>query len=227
MEASHQPDPPEAPNPPELRAPTGGPPDAPGTAPVKLFVATLLLVAAAVAAKVAIEHLAPEGTASASDSIPRAKVAGTVDAVTFTGPGLRAAFLSEVVATRAGAPLSTADLAGDRIRIVDALVARGHLDAHAGEAVVAASDAGTFVDFPVTVGPTYVIRDVRVAGRAVAGIAAVPTVRPGDPAASTRIEASAALLRTWLADHQERGTVSWTLTPDPLTQQADVVFTVR
>jgi outer membrane protein assembly factor BamA len=199
---------------------------------VKLAVAILLLAAALVTAKVAVEHVAPERMASASDSLTRAKAAaGTVETVRFTGPGLRASFLAEAVATRAGTAVSRADLEADRLRIVDALVARGHLDAAASEAVVQWSDSGSaYVDFPVETGAIYQIRSVRLEGKLAArtpALAEVPTLAAGDIAASDRIEASAALLRGYLADHHLRGRVTWQLEVEHVGKQADVVFTIR
>ena len=115
---------------------------------MKLFVATLLLVSAAIAAKIVVERVAPEKVASASDGVSRAKVAaGTVETVQFSGPGLRAPYLAGVVGTQAGVALSQPALQADRIRIVDALVARGHLDATAAEARVQWNAAGAaYVD---------------------------------------------------------------------------------
>jgi outer membrane protein assembly factor BamA len=199
---------------------------------VKLSVAILLLVAAVIVAKVAVDRVAPEGMASASDGLIRAKTtAGMVETVRFTGPGLRAAFLSDAVATHAGHALSRVDLEADRLRIVDALIARGHLDATASEAVVQYTEGGSaYVDFPVETGPIYQIRSVRVEGKRgthAAALATVPTIGAGDAAASDRIEASAALLRAYLADHGWPGRVTWHLDVEHVGKQADVIFTIR
>jgi outer membrane protein assembly factor BamA len=199
---------------------------------VKLLVATLLLVAAVVVAKVAIEHLAPERPASASNGDTRAKAAaGTVEAVRFTGPGLRALSLSDLVATREGAPLSADVLASDRERVVAALTARGHLEASADEPIVEWTSTGAArVSFPVEVGRLYVFGTIRVEGKLIAKhprLAELPTITAGEVVAADRVDASAELLRAYLAQHDLRGTVSVTVEPDPVDAQADVVFTIR
>jgi len=197
---------------------------------VKLFVATLLLVSAAIAAKIVVERVAPEKVASASDSVSRAKVAaGTVETVQFSGPGLRAPYLAAVVGTQAGVALSQPALQADRIRIVDALVARGHLDASAGEPRVQWTATGAaLVDFPVEAGAVYVVRTVAVSGGPAAlDLASVPTLVSGDLADANRIEQSAALLRGWCKDHGVSAKVTWTIAPDPISKQVDVTFTLK
>jgi hypothetical protein len=200
---------------------------------VRLVVATVLLVAMAVAAKIAIERVAPEEVASASTRVTspgRAKPeAGTVQSVRFTGPGLRAAFLSEVVATREGQPFDEAALASDRQRIVDALIARGHLDAAVGAPQVEWSDGAAWIDFPVEPGTLHVVRSVRVVGkqlRAHPGLADVPTLVAGNDAVAERIEASARLLRDWLAQRNLRATVTVTIDVEKYGKQIDVTYRV-
>jgi outer membrane protein assembly factor BamA len=201
---------------------------------VKLVVAALLLVAMALGAKLAIEHVAPEETASASTRVTtpsRAKIeAGTVQSVRFTGPGLRAAFLSDVIATREGAAFRASALEDDRVRILDAMLARGFLDATVGAAKVEWTDSGgAWVEFPVDAGSLYVVRDVRVEGKALRrhpALADVPTLEPGHPAIGDRIEASAGLLRAWLTQRDLTGTVTVHIETDGLGKQIDVVYTV-
>lgn len=201
---------------------------------MKLVVATVLVAGAVVSAKVAVERVAPESVASASTSItPLAAarpVAGTVQSVRFSGPGLRAAFLTDVVATHEGAPLRPEELERDRARIVAALVARGHLDARVGEVRIDwTGDQAAWVDFPIEAGPVYVVRKVEVLGKQVRrhpALAAVPTIAPGTPAIGDHIDASADLLRGWLRQRRIRAKVSVAITTEPYGKQLDVVFRV-
>jgi outer membrane protein assembly factor BamA len=202
---------------------------------VKLVVATLLLLAMALGAKVAIERIAPEEAASASTRVTtpsRAKTeAGTVQSVRFTGPGLRAAFLSDLVATREGETFRESSLESDRIRILDAMLARGYLDATIGVPQVEWSDDGAaWVDFPVDAGSLYVVRNVAVEGKQVGrhpALADVPTLETGNPAIGERIEASAQQLRDWLAQRSVKATVTVKVELEKLSKQIDVVYVVN
>ena len=202
---------------------------------MKLVVATLLLVTMALGAKFAIERIAPEEAASASTRVTtpsRAKTeAGTVQSVRFTGPGLRAAFLSDVVATREGETFRQSSLEDDRIRILDAMLARGYLDATVGAPVVEWSDEGTaWVDFPVDAGSLYVVRSVAVEGKQLArhpALAEVPTLETDNPAVGQRIEASAELIREWLAQRRVKGTVTVKVELEKLSKQIDVAYIVE
>jgi outer membrane protein assembly factor BamA len=202
---------------------------------VKLVVATLLLVAMALGAKVAIERIAPEEVASASTRVTtpsRAKTeAGTVQSVRFTGPGLRAAFLSDVVATRPGEPLRESSLESDRLHILDAMLARGYLDASVGVPQVEWSDGGAaWVDFPVDAGSLYVVRSVAVEGKQLRrhpALAEVPTLVAGNPAIDERIEASAGLLRDWLAQRGVKAIVTVEVALEKFSKQIDVVYVVN
>lgn len=218
---------------------------------MKLVVAALLLASALVAAKVVVEHVAPEGQASASTTseaglggvrgrnvvgpdLQGAAEAGEpiVASIRFTGPGLRAAFLADVIVSRTGAPLDRDALAADRGRVLDELVARGHLDATVGEPVVRTSTRGdhvAWVELPVDAGPRYTIRRVEVTGRVAAAnpeLAHVVTLRPGDHASGARIEAGAALLRDWATQRKVRGTVTHTVELDRFAKQVDVRFSI-
>lgn len=200
---------------------------------VKLVVATVLLAGAAVSAWIAVERVAPESVASASTSLTSSRArpaAGTVESVRFSGPGLRAAFLADVVATREGAPLREDELVRDRARILEALVARGHLDAKVGAPTVDwTGDRVAWVDFPVDAGPVYVVRRVEVVGKQVRhhpALAAVPTVTPGAPAIGEHIDASVDLLRDWLRQRRIRGNVTVDVTPEPYGKQLDVTFRI-
>lgn len=202
---------------------------------VKLVVAILLLVTVALGAKVAANKLAPEGVASAATSLTqpgRAKTeAGSVRSVRFSGPGLRASYLPEVVGTREGEPLDAAELHSDRLRIVAALVARGHLDAAAGEPNVQwSSDGGAHVEFPVVAGPAYVVRSVRVEGKQLRrqrALATVPTLDAGQQVNPERIDANVTLIRDWLGHRGVRAEVTARLEVDRFTAQVDVVFTAN
>lgn len=202
---------------------------------MKLVVATLLLVTMALGAKFAIERIAPEGAASASTRVTtpsRAKTeAGTVQSVRFTGPGLRAAFLSDVVATREGEAFRASSLEDDRLRILDAMLARGYLDATVGTPVVEWSDDGAaWVDFPVDAGSLYVVRDVAVEGKQLRrhpALAEVPTLEAGNPAQGERIEASAERLREWLAQRRIKATVTVKVELEKFSKQIDVAYVVN
>jgi hypothetical protein len=203
---------------------------------VKLVVAALLLAGLALLARFAVEHVAPEPAASASASVTEtrragdAPRAGTVEAVRFSGPGLRAAFLRDVVVTREGAPFRADQLESDRLRVFDALVARGHLDAKVGEPRVTWHDQAAWVDFPCEPGPVYVVRAVRVEGRGAKrhpGVANVPTLRSGDVAASEDIEASADLLRAWLEARDLRARVTVATDVEPYGKQVDIRYVVQ
>jgi outer membrane protein assembly factor BamA len=202
---------------------------------VKLVVATLLLVAMALGAKLAIERIAPEESASASTRVTtpsRAKAeAGTVQSVRFSGPGLRAAFLSDVVATREGETFRPSSLEDDRIRILDAMLARGYLDATVGTPHVEWSASGAaWVDFPVDAGSLYVVRDVKVEGKQLRrhpALAEVPTLVTGNPALGDRIEASAQLLRDWLAQRGIKAKVTVTTALEKFSKQVDVAYIVE
>lgn len=198
---------------------------------VKLVVATLLLAAAAVTAKVAIEHVAPERVASAStEPTDRWAEAGdAIRSIRFDAPGLRAAALSEVIETRVGGPLDRARLDADRVRLRDWLVARGHLDAQVEAPATRRTDSGSFVDFAIEAGPVYVVRDVRFEGKRadVAGLAAVPTVIAGHDVAAERLDGNVDLLRDWLAHRGITAKVSFRLNVDRFTKQVDVVFRVN
>src|SRR5688500_13010107 len=108
----------------------------------------------ALGAKFAIERIAPEEAASASTRVTtpsRAKPeAGTAQSGRVTGPGLRAAFRSRVVATREGETCRRSSREDARIRIPAAMLARGCLDATVGTPQVEWSACGAaWVDFPV------------------------------------------------------------------------------
>lgn len=197
---------------------------------VKLVVATLLLAAAAVTAKVAVEHLAPERVASASTQ-PTDRWAAAGDAIRsirFDAPGLRAAALSDVIETRLGGPIDRARLDADRVRLRDWLVARGHLDAAVEAPATRLTDSGTFIDFVIDAGPVFVVRDVRFEGKraGVAGLASVPTVIAGHDVAAERLDRNVELLRDWFAHRGTQARVSVRLDVDRFSKQADVVFRV-
>jgi hypothetical protein len=203
---------------------------------VKLVVAALLLAGLALLARIAVEHVAPEPAASASASLTEtrragdAPRAGTVEAVRFSGPGLRAAFLRDAVVTREGAPFRADQLESDRLRVLDALIARGHLDAKVAEPRVTWHDEAAWVDFPVEPGPVYVVRAVRVEGRGAKrhpAVAEVPTLRSGDVAASDDIEASADLLRAWLEARNLRAQVTIATDVEPYGKQVDIRYVVQ
>jgi len=201
---------------------------------VKLVVATVLLAAMALGAKVAIERVAPEEVASASTRIttPRRAEAevGMVQSVRFTGPGLRAAFLHDVVATREGEPLRPGLVESDRLHILDAMLARGHLDAKVGVPHVSWAEDGTaHVDFPVEAGSVYVVRSVRVDGKLLRrhrGLADVPILEAGDDAVDERIEASAQLLRDWLEQRRLRARVTVKIEVERYGKLIDVVYRI-
>ena len=203
---------------------------------VKLVVATLLLAGLALAAKIAVERVAPEPMASASAGLTEtrragdAPKAGTVEAVRFSGPGLRAAFLSDVVTTREGSPLRENLLESDRQRVLEALIARGHLDAKVAAPRVSWHQGAAWVEFPVDAGPVYVVRAVTVEGKATKrhpGVADVPTLRIGDDADADAIEASADLLRDWLAARSVRAKVTVATDVEPYGKQVDIRYVVQ
>lgn len=197
---------------------------------MKLVVATLLLAAAAIVAKVAVERLAPERVASASTrpTDGRAEAVGQIRSIRFDAPGLRAAALSGVMTSREGAMLDAALLGADRGRLEQWLVARGHLDASVAEPSVRVADGAVFVDIDVDAGPVFVVRAVRIEGKRadLAGLSAVPTLTAGHELLAERLDSNVALLRDWLAHRQVKASVSARLEVDRFTKQVDVVFTV-
>jgi len=204
---------------------------------VKLVVAAVLLIGATVAAKVGVDRLAPEPAASAGASLtntdparPNPTKAGTVEAVRFTGPDVRAPYLADVIVTREGTPFRAQEIEDDRLRIVDALIARGHYDAKVGPASVTWTDGGAWVEFPIDAGSVYVIRSVRVDGAATRknpGLAQVPTVQAGDDARAEDVEGSADLLRDWLAARHIRATVKLVTQLEPYGKQVDLRYVVE
>ncbi len=200
---------------------------------VKLFVAAVLIASLAVGAKLAVERIAPEKVASASnsDTAGGAKAAtGLVQSIRVTGSGLRATALLPLLETREGAPLHDGVLDADRLRLVRALAADGYLDAGVEEPKIRALASGITVELPVVAGPRYVIRDVRLEGRQVRrhpDLTAVPTLHAGNDALAERIDGNVALLRTWLADRGTTASVGVDLDIDRYTQQVDVVFTIN
>jgi len=200
---------------------------------VKLFVATLLLAALALGAKLAVERLAPERVASAADGdTGGAKAASdVVQSVRITGSGLRATSLDELIETRAGEPLDHKTLDADRLRIVRALAADGYLDAGVEEPRLRASDGGLAIELPVVTGSRYLVREVRVDGKLLRrhpDLGGVPTLRSGQDAVSERIDGNVELLRDWLADRgSKKAGVGVRLEIDRRTQVVDVVFTAN
>ncbi len=197
---------------------------------MKLVVATLLLAAAALVAKVAVEHLAPERVASASTQVTdgRAEVAGQIRSIRFDAPGLRAAALLPVIDSREGDTLDPALLGADRARLEQWLVARGHLDAQVGEPRVRLAATGAHIDIQVTAGPVFVIREVRIEGKraGLAGLRSVPTITAGHEVVADRVDGNVTLLRDWLAHRKVKANVRARLEVDRFTKQVDVVFTV-
>jgi len=204
---------------------------------VKLVVAAVMLAVLVLVARIVVERVAPEPSASASAGITaprRAEAAapkpGTVEALRFSGPGLRAAFLTDVIATREGQPFRADALDSDRQRLLEALVARGHLDAKVGAAHVSWHRGAAIVEFPVDAGPVFVVRSVRVEGRTArshTGLAQVPTLQIGDAATADDIEASADLLRAWLEARDLRAKVSVATNVEPYGKQVDVRYFVQ
>jgi hemolysin activation/secretion protein len=204
---------------------------------VKLVVAALLLVVAVVIAKVAIERLAPEVTASASTNATRVKT-GPVDptapirieAVRLSGPGLRASAFEPLFADRIGETVAPVALEAERAEVTAALVARGHLDAVVGPPEVERAGDAAIVELAVDAGPVYHVRSVRVEGARAkkhAVLAGIPVVRAGAEAIAEDLEASAALIRAYLTERKARGAVSYRLELDRPTKRVDVVYLVE
>jgi len=197
---------------------------------VRLFVAALLLVAIGVAAKIAFEHVAPEGLASASGGLARAETEApdTIASVKLVGPGLRAFPLAGAVTTPAGDKLSEADLAADGAAVVSALHASGHLDAAVGSHAITRTAAGADIELPVDPGAIYTVRNVRWTGRrARANLAKLPVIATGDALDTAHLSSTATLVEGWLAQRKVHATVTWDVTVDRAAKLADVTFTVE
>lgn len=189
---------------------------------MKLAVATLLLAALAVSAKLAVQHLAPERVASASVSLTADEVGvQTVQSIRISG--LHATSFADLQ-TRAGSPLDRAALDADRLAIVRSLAAEGYLDAGVEEPRIRAVAGGLAIELPVVTGARYVVRDVRVEGKQARRLADVPTLLAGQDAIAARIDGNVSLLRTFLADRGIRAGVGVHLEVDRAMQVVDVIF---
>lgn len=201
---------------------------------MKLIVATLLLAALALGAKLAVGHLAPEKVASASVRFTADEVGAAPDAIPWvrsvriTGDdGLRPTSIASELETRADAPLDRRALDADRLRVVRALSADGYLDASVDTPRVRSTADGVTVELPVVTGTRYQVRAVRLEGRQLvrhAELAAVPTLRAGEDAIGERIDGNVALLRGWLADRGVAASVGVRVDVDRYTQVVDVTF---
>lgn len=199
---------------------------------MRLFVAIFLLAAIGLAAKIAVERLAPEGLASASDHLMRAETTGPatdlVDTVQLLGPGLRATSLDEVIGTRAGTHLSEAQLAFDRTTIFTTLLDRGHLDAAVGAATITWSRAGADVELPVDAGAVYTVHSVTWTGAKMRpAIAELPVIAAGEPVERARLADTASLVEGWLAQRHTHAHVTWSLAIDRDAKLVDVTFAVK
>jgi outer membrane protein assembly factor BamA len=193
---------------------------------IGVLVASLLLVAAAIAAR---GRLLGEVEAAESALASHAPVdPTTVASVRIAGQNLPVAALDRALSTRSGNRLTEEDLARDRASLLATLEARGHLGA-AVTGVRVTWSGGAHVVFDVTSAGVYSVDEVRVVGAPPAiarELAAVPTLLRGQPWHPERAADNVSLLRDWMAHRGIRAEVTARRSVDHLSHTVDVTFEV-
>jgi outer membrane protein assembly factor BamA len=164
----------------------------------------------------------------ASPESSAAPATRTVASLRLDGPSLPNMTLQEALTTRVGGPLRDVDLAADRVRIADILLERGHLGATVSPADVRWGGRGAHVTYRIAPGGIYHVGEVSFEGVLTEGVAAAPTVRPGDELSLERARRGVEQVDQWLAEHgAPDATVSYRLDVRHPDLRADVVYVVQ
>lgn len=183
-----------------------------------IFTAAVILAIVAL-----VRHPDTEAASTAGPPIPHLQ---EVRSIALDGEALPLSQLREVLTSRTGTQLDTAQLGRDRDAMERALAAMGYLAARVSPATVTFDATGAaYVIFEVDTGKLFHLRNVEVTGPG--KDAAVVTITPGDEAIQGRIDQARQSLAEGLARRGKPSSVELSVHTDLGAAAVDVTLATR